>query len=66
VWAGNEITQHCQVIIVSGGISRKEAQTIGFDWAGSPQQALAEAMRKYSRDAKINILCGASKIICQV
>ncbi|MGA2915802.1 MAG: nickel-dependent lactate racemase [Sedimentisphaerales bacterium] len=66
VWAGNEITQHCQVIIVSGGISKKETQTIGFDWAASPQHALAEAMKRHGKDAKINVLCGASKIICQV
>ncbi|MGB8226758.1 MAG: nickel-dependent lactate racemase [Sedimentisphaerales bacterium] len=66
VWAGNEITQHCQVIIISSGISKKEAQTIGFDWAGSPQQVLAEATNKHGDNAKINILCGASKIICQV
>ena len=66
MWAGNEITQHCRVVLVSSGISEKEAQTIGFDWASSPQQALAEAMKRHGKDAKINVLCGASKIICQV
>lgn len=65
IWAGNEITQHCRVIIVSSGISRKEAQMIGFDWADNPQHALAEAIKKHSNNAKINILCGASKIICR-
>jgi nickel-dependent lactate racemase len=65
MWAGNEITQHCQTVLVSGGISKKEAQTIGFNWADSPQQALADAMKRHGNDAKISVLCGASKIICQ-
>jgi hypothetical protein len=66
IWAGNEITRHCDVIIVSNGISKKEAQAIGFGWAKTPQQGLNEALKKQGKDAKINLLCGASKIICRV
>ena len=66
LWVGNEILQNSDVIFVSKGISEKDAKAMGFDWAANPADALKAALKKHGKDAKISVLCGASKIICQV
>jgi nickel-dependent lactate racemase len=65
VWMGNEILQNSEVVFVTKGISEKELTAMGFQWAENPDIALKAAIKKHRKDAKISILCGASKIICQ-
>ncbi len=65
LWMGNEILQNCEVIFVTKGISEKDIAAMGFQLAASPDTALKAAIKKHRKDAKISILCGASKIICQ-
>ncbi len=65
LWMGNEILQNNNVIFVSKGISEKDTKTMGFQWAANPADALKIAMKKHGKGAKISVLCGASKIICQ-
>lgn len=65
VWMGNEILQNSEVVFVTKGISEKDINAMGFQWAPSPEIALKAAIKKHRKDAKISILCGASKIICQ-
>ena len=65
LWVGNEILQNSDVIFVTNGISEKDITMMGFQWAANPDSALKAAIKKHRRDAKISILCGASKIICQ-
>ncbi len=66
LWVGNEILQNNTVCFVTRGISKKDIKAMGFQWAANPADALKAALKKHGKDAKISVLCGASKIICQV
>ena len=65
LWMGNEISQNSEVVFVTGGISEKDVKSMGFAWAQSADIALQAAIKKHRKDAKISILRGVSKIICQ-
>jgi nickel-dependent lactate racemase len=66
LWVGNEILQNSDVVFVTKGISEKDTKAMGLQWAASPDDALKAALERHGKDAKISVLCGASKIICQV
>jgi len=66
LWVGNEILQNNAVYFVTRGISEKDTEAMGFQWAANPVEALKAALKRHGKDAKISVLCGASKIICQV
>ena len=66
LWVGNEILQNSDVIFVTQGISAKDTRAMGFGWAANPNDALKSTLKKHGKDAKISVLCGASKIICHV
>jgi lactate racemase len=55
--------EKAHLILVSHGISRTEAEKVGFEWAASPQQALDMALARTAQPSKIAVLRGAARML---
>ncbi len=61
---GRLLLDKAGAILVTRGISEAETRAMHLGWAASPQEAIAQALRRHGPAAKINILHKASKMIC--
>jgi len=52
------------VILVTLGITGKQAKTMGMAWAQDSADALKQAFARHGHSASINVLCQASRMIC--
>jgi nickel-dependent lactate racemase len=63
VHVGRVIKERARGILVSPGISKREAEQLGFIYAREPQEALEFALSHLSRDAKVAILQRGGEIL---
>jgi nickel-dependent lactate racemase len=63
VHVGRVIKERARGILVSPGISKREAERLGFIYAREPQEALGLALSHLSRDAKVAILQRGGEIL---
>lgn len=63
VHVGRVIKERAKGILVSPGISKEEAERLGFIYARDPQEALAIAFSHLSRDAKVAVLRRGGEIL---
>jgi len=63
VHVGRVIKERAKGILVSPGISKEEAERLGFIYARDPQEALDIAFSHLSRDAKVAILQRGGEIL---
>lgn len=63
VHVGRVIKERAKGILVSPGISKEEAERLGFIYARDPQEALDIAFSHLSRDAKVAVLQRGGEIL---
>ena len=63
VHVGRVIKERARGILVSPGISKEEAERLGFIYARNPQEALDIAFSHLSRDAKVAVLQRGGEIL---
>jgi nickel-dependent lactate racemase len=63
VHVGRVIKERAKGILVSPGISKEEAEQLGFIYARDPQEALDIAFSHLSRDAKVAVLQRGGEIL---
>jgi hypothetical protein len=63
VHVGRVIKERAKGILVSPGISKEEAERLGFIYARDPQEALDIAFSHLSRDAKVAVLRRGGEIL---
>ncbi len=63
VHVGRVIKERAKGILVSPGISKEEAERLGFIYARNPQEALDIAFSHLSRDAKVAVLQRGGEIL---
>ncbi|MBN1437176.1 MAG: nickel-dependent lactate racemase [Sedimentisphaerales bacterium] len=63
---GRRLLDKAEAYLVTLGIDEKDTRAMGFNWAPTPDAALQAAIGKHGRDATINVLYKASKMICSV
>jgi len=63
VHVGRVIKERAMGILVSPGISKEEAERLGFIYARDPQEALDIAFSHLSRDAKVAVLQRGGEIL---
>ena len=56
-------TDKARLILVSSGIGRKEAEDLGFSWAGSPGEALEMALDMTGEQPQLAVLEGAARML---
>ena len=63
---GRQLLDKASAWLVTAGISEQDTRAMGFKWAREPGKALQAAMEEHGKDATINVLYKASKMICSV
>jgi len=58
-----EIQQHCNIFLVTRGITKKEAEFLGFEYFSSLQSALDEALKRFPNSTEINLIHRGSEIL---
>ena len=54
--------EKAKLILVSAGISKKEAESVGFMWAQTAQKALEKALNIVGENPSIAVLKGTSRM----
>ena len=55
--------EKAKLILVSGGITKKEAEKVGFLWEQTPQKAFKKAVEMSGKNPSIAILKNASRML---
>ncbi|MBN1554777.1 MAG: nickel-dependent lactate racemase [Phycisphaerae bacterium] len=63
---GRRLLDRARVILVTKGISQWDTKAMGFDWVPEAATALEQALGRHGKQASINVLHKASKMICNV
>ncbi|MDD5707246.1 MAG: nickel-dependent lactate racemase [Kiritimatiellae bacterium] len=63
LYLGAYLVERARVILVSSGVSSREAAALGIEHASTPAQALALARSQQGANARINVLSKAAKMI---
>ena len=66
VHVGRVIKERAKGIMVSKGISKEEAERLGFIYASTPQEALGRAFALLGKDAKVAVLQRGGEILPQI
>jgi len=61
---GRRLLDRAESVLVTRGISEANTKAMGFLWSPDPAAALELALKKQGRDARINVLYKASKMVC--
>lgn len=64
LFLGRRLLDKAQATLVTRGISEADTKAMGFTWRPDPAAALEEALRRHGKDARINVLYKASKMVC--
>jgi nickel-dependent lactate racemase len=64
LFLGAQLLDRVRVILVTKGISEDDTRAMGFTWAPDPSTALEMAIVRHGREASVNVLHKASKMIC--
>jgi nickel-dependent lactate racemase len=65
LFLGRRLLDRAQSILVTTGIPEADTTAMGFLWSPDPAAALEMALQKHGRDARINVLYKASKMVCE-
>ena len=65
LFLGRRLLERAESILVTKGISEADTTAMGFLWSPDPASALEMALQKHGRDARINVLYKASKMVCE-
>lgn len=66
IWLGARLAAHAGIILVSAGVTEAEARRMGLDYAATPAEALAKALKRHGSTARVNVLHKAAKMICEL
>jgi nickel-dependent lactate racemase len=58
-----EVQQHCKIFLVTKGITKKDAEFLGFEYFSSLQSAVDEALKRIKGIKEINLIQRGSEIL---
>jgi nickel-dependent lactate racemase len=64
LFLGRRLLDKAQSVLVTRGISEADTRAMGFEWSPDPTAALETALHKHGRQAGINVLYKAAKMVC--
>jgi hypothetical protein len=64
LFLGRRLLDNARSFLITRGISEADTRAMGFEWSPDPQAALETALQHHGREARINVLYKASKMVC--
>ena len=64
LFLGRRLLDKAQSILVTKGISEADTEAMGFLWSPDPAAALELALQRHGKEASINVLYKAAKMVC--
>jgi len=64
LFLGRRLLDRAQSILVTRGIPEADTRAMGFLWSPDPASALEMALQRHGREARINVLYKAAKMVC--
>jgi nickel-dependent lactate racemase len=65
LFLGGRLLDKAQSVLVTKGISEADTRAMGFSWSPDPAAALKLALHRHGKDARINVLYKAAKMVCE-
>jgi hypothetical protein len=66
LFLGRRLLDRAESVLVTSGISETDTKAMGFLWSPEPAAALELALQKHGKNARINVLYKAGKMVCEV
>jgi nickel-dependent lactate racemase len=64
LFLGRKLLDRAGAVLVTRGISETDTKAMGFGWSPDPAEALERAFRKHGKNARVNVLYKAAKMVC--